>query len=104
MISVLSNLLLLAAQRQGVAHLSIRACSSPSGRAATGDGGRAGALAPLHYDLLAATLLAGAHCTASACRSISRSSTRARRPRAGGTGKNVEGRWSIGQTAVVTTT
>ncbi len=62
----------------------------------------AGALAPLHYDLLAATPLAGLPIGTALCLSLDKPLIYPRKTaKSYGTGKNVEGRWSIGQTAVV---
>ena len=62
----------------------------------------AGALASLHYDLLAATLLAGLPIGTALCLSLDKPLIYPRKTaKSYGTGKNVEGRWSIGQTAVV---
>ena len=61
-----------------------------------------GALAPLHYDLLAATPLAGLPIGTALCLSLDKPLIYPRKTaKSYGTGKNVEGRWSIGQTAVV---
>ena len=62
----------------------------------------AGALAPLHYDLLAATPLAGLPIGTALCLSLDKPLIYPRKTaKSYGTGKNIEGRWSIGQTAVV---
>jgi len=62
----------------------------------------AGALAALHYDLLAATPLAGLPIGTALCLALDRPLIYPRKTaKSYGTGKNVEGRWSIGQTAVV---
>ncbi len=62
----------------------------------------AGALAPLHYDLLAATPLAGLPIGTALCLSLDKPLIYPRKTaKSYGTGTNVEGRWSIGQTAVV---
>jgi uridine monophosphate synthetase len=62
----------------------------------------AGALAPLHYDLLAATPLAGLPIGTALCLALDKPLIYPRKTaKSYGTGKNVEGRWSIGQTAVV---
>ena len=62
----------------------------------------AGALAPLHYDLLAATPLAGLPIGTALCLALDRPLIYPRKTaKSYGTGKNIEGRWSIGQTVVV---
>ena len=62
----------------------------------------AGALAPLHYDLLAATPLAGLPIGTALCLSLDKPLIYPRKTaKSYGTGKNIEGRWSIGQTVVV---
>jgi uridine monophosphate synthetase len=62
----------------------------------------AGALAALHYDLLAATPLAGLPIGTALCLALDKPLIYPRKTaKSYGTGKNVEGRWSIGQTAVV---
>ena len=62
----------------------------------------AGALAPLSYDLLAAMPLAGLPIGTALCLHLDKPLIYPRKTaKSYGTGKNVEGRWSIGQTAVV---
>ena len=71
-------------------------------RAKEAKGDLPGALASLHYDLLAATLLAGLPIGTALCLSLDKPLIYPRKTaKSYGTGKNVEGRWSIGQTAVV---
>ena len=62
----------------------------------------AGVLAALHYDLLAATPLAGLPIGTALCLDMDRPLIYPRKTaKSYGTGKNIEGRWSIGQTVVV---
>ena len=62
----------------------------------------AGALAPLHYDLLAATPLAGLPIGTALCLALDKPLIYPRKTaKSYGTGKNIEGRWAIGQTVVV---
>jgi uridine monophosphate synthetase len=60
------------------------------------------ALAPLDYDLLAATPLAGLPIGTAICLALDRPLIYPRKTsKSYGTGKNIEGRWAIGQTVVV---
>ena len=62
----------------------------------------AGVLAALDYDLLAATPLAGLPIGTALCLELDRPLIYPRKTaKSYGTGKNIEGRWSIGQTVVV---
>ena len=62
----------------------------------------AGVLARLDYDLLAATPLAGLPIGTALCLELDRPLIYPRKTaKSYGTGKNIEGRWSIGQTVVV---
>jgi uridine monophosphate synthetase len=62
----------------------------------------AGALASLSYDLLAATPLAGLPIGTALCLALDRPLIYPRKTaKSYGTGKNIEGRWAIGQTVVV---